>query len=476
MEARFVAQDRVQAVNLYDRIPYLNRPYAQTHPDHLAALGRLHGMTPPPVERARVLDIGASEGANIIAMAMGLPEAQLTGVELAAAPVARGQEAIRELGLKNVRLLQMDLLEMGADFGEFDYIVAHGLYAWTPEPVRDKLLAILRTNLSPQGIGFVSYNALPGGHVRRHLREAMRLHIGKSEDPAVQVERAREMLRLLAAGRPEPTVLLDAIAQQAQEVLKQSDSSLFHDYLSPVYEPRTLRDFVAHAARHGLAYLTDAGVLDTWNIRLAPESIAEVARITGADRVLREQYFDLLRMRSFRQTLLCRKEVALDEDWKVERANGLYVASSAEQTGATQFTAQGGVEMSTTNPAVVEYLRDLLKLWPGRRRIGTADSGLALELFKHGMVDLHTHAGLAKKAGERPMASALARYQARRGEPMIATLDHRALNADDPRAREFLALLDGTRDRAELAAASGLSPAEVETRLARMSGLALLLS
>ena len=267
----------------------------------------------------------------------------------------------------------------------------------------------------------------------------------------------------------------DAVAHEAQEVLKQSDSSLFHDYLSEIYAPSSLQDFLAHAARHGLGYLTDAAVLDTWNVRLAPETIAEVDRIAAGDRVLREQYFDLLRMRAFRQTLLCRNNIAVDAQWKPERAVGLYVSTRSEHTGPMQFTAPGGVTMSTTNAAVAEYLRTLVQEWPKRRLIGPADAPLALELFRSGIVDLHTVPGAATSAGDRPIASPLARYEAARGLPLIGTLDHRALSNDDPSAREFLLLLDGTRDHAALAAASGLDSQQVEARLDRMARLALLM-
>ncbi len=139
----------------------------------MAVLARLHGLDPEPVERARVLDIGAGEGGNIIPMAVALPEAEFVGIDLAASPVERGRTMIEGLGLKNVRLLQKNLLDVDASFGTFDYIVANGIYAWTPPEVRDKLLAVARANLSPQGVAFISYNAYPGGHWRKLMREAM---------------------------------------------------------------------------------------------------------------------------------------------------------------------------------------------------------------------------------------------------------------------------------------------------------------
>ncbi len=50
----------------YDRVPYDSYPYPKTHPDHLAAIGRLFGLTPPPLDGARVLELGCAAGGNII--------------------------------------------------------------------------------------------------------------------------------------------------------------------------------------------------------------------------------------------------------------------------------------------------------------------------------------------------------------------------------------------------------------------------
>src|ERR1700680_55368 len=47
-----------------------------------------------------------------------------------------GREAIAALGLKNVHLEPDDILKLGPGLGEFDYIIAHGVYSWVPAEVR----------------------------------------------------------------------------------------------------------------------------------------------------------------------------------------------------------------------------------------------------------------------------------------------------------------------------------------------------
>ena len=157
----------------YDVVPYPGFSYPDTHPDHLAAMAILHGLAPAPVDRCRVLEVACNEGANLIPMAYAIPKSEFIGFDLADLPVERGQQRIRALGLANIRLFQGNLLEAGAELGRFDYIIAHGIYSWVPEPVRNRLLALCHELLTPHGVAFVSYAALPGGHLRNMLREIM---------------------------------------------------------------------------------------------------------------------------------------------------------------------------------------------------------------------------------------------------------------------------------------------------------------
>lgn len=58
----------------------------------------------------------------------------------------------------------------------------------------------------------------------------------------------------------------------------------------------------------------------------------------------------------------------------------------------------------------------------------------------------------------------------------MTNLRHESVNLDDPLARRLVPLLDGTRDRAALAAALGEPLDAIEPRLAHLAKLALLLA
>jgi hypothetical protein len=64
----------------YGDVPYVSQPFPQTHPDRLATLGRLFGLTPAPIPRCRVLELGCASGGNLIPLAYQLPESEFVGV------------------------------------------------------------------------------------------------------------------------------------------------------------------------------------------------------------------------------------------------------------------------------------------------------------------------------------------------------------------------------------------------------------
>jgi hypothetical protein len=69
----------------YDEVQYTDNPYPQSHPGHLAVVAKLAGLTPAPVGRCRVLEIGSARGGNLIPMAVGLPGSSSVGIDASGA-------------------------------------------------------------------------------------------------------------------------------------------------------------------------------------------------------------------------------------------------------------------------------------------------------------------------------------------------------------------------------------------------------
>ena len=175
----------VPSTTSYDEVPYADRVQPATHPDRLAVVATLYGMDPAPPDRCRVLELGCAGGANLIALAETLPGSDFVGIDLSPRQIASGRQKVQALGLTNVELRAMSLVDIGEAFGRFDYILCHGVYSWVPAEVRDAILAISSANLMPQGVAYVSYNCYPGWHARAAAREMMCYRAGRFEDPRI---------------------------------------------------------------------------------------------------------------------------------------------------------------------------------------------------------------------------------------------------------------------------------------------------
>ncbi len=515
-------------VSEYDKFAYPSAVYVQTHPDRLATVATLFGLQPARIERARVLELGCGDGNNLITMACTLPDSEFLGVDLAIEPVRGGQEAIAALGLKNISLRQMNILEMPGDIGVFDYIIAHGLYSWVPEAVREKILGICREHLSENGVAFVSYNAYPGSHLRDLMRGMTLFHVDQLSEPAEQVRQARALLKFLAEGQSRSGLWQDVLRHLSERLEKRSGAGFYHDELGPAYRPLYFHEFVKAAAGHQLEYLAEADVKDMLPGDLNEEGVRVLQKMENMNRVAHEQYMDFVVGRAFRQTLLCHKGRRRDQELKPERACTLFAAADVRPVNPDASPATPGMEefkrgesvIGTSHPMLKSALAVLGQVWPrrvpfsellntARERAGRDEASLdsdrrdladfLVRCYAVGFVDLHSYPStFVTEVSERPVASPLARWQVRHG-PNVSSFRHLPLKIEDPLGRGVLGLLDGTRDRAallkelgesvkagsmpvyyegkssvELQTALELLPGQLETSLASLAKLGLL--
>lgn len=467
--------------NSYDAVPYSVSAFAQTHPDRLATIATLFGMRPAPADGCRVLELGCALGGNLIPMALASPGSSYVGIDLSERQIAEGRKTVEALGLRNIELRAMSILDVDDSFGRFDYILTHGVYSWVPPAVQEKILEISSRNLAPQGVAYVSYNALPGWHARAAVREMLWYHTASLTDPADRVKAARGLLLFLTKAMPGQLAGYGALVRQELEVLsKTPDSYLLHEHLEEYNEPLYFHQFADRAARAGLQYLAEAQVSTMFPGRFGPAT-ERILRQISADLLHMEQYMDFLRNRMFRQTLLCHTDVKLDYALRPESVMGLRVASQAKPVAEpcdvrsnepAQFrVASDGPTLTTREPLMKAAMLRLAASWPlpvpfgelladARAQAGTSNvpdaGGQAVQLasrllncFSSGLVEFSMSApAYVMHAGEFPVASPYARLRASESRRVVNMRLEAVDLADRP--REILRLLDGRHDRAAL--------------------------
>lgn len=447
----------------YDRTRYPSAIHIDTHPASVAALGALCGLTPRR-DAYRALEIGCGEGVNLIAMAMSAPESEFFGFDLAASAIDIARATAARAGVANVRFEALDLTQVGRELGAFDYIVAHGVYAWTPAPVRAALMGVVGQTLAPQGLAMISYNVRPGCHIRQVLRDGLALVTRGIEDADEKLARARAFLedRLTAWDSEDPYRL--ALRNEAQAQLAKPAEVLFHDELGDIYEPQLFRDVVDAARAQGLDYVCDAhGALLTE--ALFPGAPFKAARKwTGGDWLAYEQMADFTDLRRFRRSLFTPAGATIDRRFARQRLDGLYVDAELTRAAETQgrahaFRTASGGEVEIDDDELAAFLDELAGDPTRARRL---DAGALSADLAEGLTKLALGGALGLRArplhmtlapGARPAASPLARALTAQGEEKVPSLRGGTARLGDEGIRAFLLLLDGTRTREDIAAA-----------------------
>jgi SAM-dependent methyltransferase len=482
----------------YDAIPYRSLPHPDTHPTHLAVLGRLFGLATPDPYACRVLELGCAAGGNLIPLAWHLPEVECVGIERSVSQAEEGRRAIAALGLRNIRIDATDILDAGPELGRFDYIVCHGVFSWVPDAVRRRLLALCRELLAPAGIAFVSFNTLPGWRMRGALREMLLLECRDEVVPAARLARARALLETLAAAGPVPGMpATEHVQAEVRYLLGAHPSYLYHEYLADTNEPLFFSDFAELAEAAGLQHLVDAELATAFPSTLGPTAAQWLAGVD--DQRALEQRIDFVRVRSFRKALLChadvevRREIALGDLEALAYFGDLRAPPSLvlEGTEPQTFATAGGGSAELRHPLAKAAAAVLGERFPDSvafaelaavagervRAAGGAAwaddrTGLLVELFSlfaGGAIRAEPRARRVRPpARPAPALDPLGAWQAARGH--IPTPRHQGLELDG-----FAIALAGrlTGELDEAALGSGLRAALAQGALATPPGRAL---
>ena len=470
----------------YDEFPYESATTRNTDPAHIAAVAHLFGLSATPVAACRVLELGCGTGASLIAFAARHPGARCIGVDLSATAIADGAACVAALGLDNVSLIEASIDDAGIPDGDFDFIIANGVYTWIDPAIRDRLFAICDDRLSPSGIAMFGYHTLPGWHFSGAARDILRTLTHGSATRSDRILAARDAADFLAgAAQAGDDFYGAALRRTAELIADKNDSHFFHEYLGDDNHPVYFRDFMAAAARHGLAYVwdgdPDTGLVDNF----PPEVAAEILR-RGGDLVMVEQWIDVLRNRRWRNSLLCRNDLMLRRDLAPERLAGCYIAGRleavAEGPAGLRLRDSRGTELTVANPASIAALRALAGRFPAAIRFeelaggasgGAALAGELLRIYFAGALTITREpVPVVAAPSERPTAAPFARWQARHRP--YATNQHHSTVALEPREKALLPRLDGTSGVAALAGSE--DAAETEAALAGIAAKGLLVA
>ena len=473
----------MNTLQTYDELPYDRLPMPETEPDFLAALAHLHGFETADAHHARVLELGCAQGGNLIPMAARYPDSEFVGIDLSRVQVEEGQAFIVQAGLSNIRLLHGDIAALPDDLGEFDFIIAHGVYSWIPEFVREALLTACRRLLKPQGVAYISFNVEAGWRTYGQIRSVLM----QQDNPALPPMQRVEQVRNLLATQPFES---EALQKEAQYLLTASPSYVFHEYLSEINQAFSFAVFTRQANAQGLRYLGEAG---SRRARIALDNDWGLSAETRYERWLEAEVSldDALDTR-FRRALLVREDAPLPQPQDAKRLTMLAFSTQLScddeldfvEASTQTFQTLSKEKLPVSHPLLKAFLVVLSSEWIKLLNYptafaqaqkfareygydGSADDGFNEALLDfaqlHG-VRLRAQANMAQpELSDQPLASRLARAQAQKSGWPVTNLFHQALDMDEW-GRWLLTTMDGQTSRQKLAEglAESLAKADIQ--------------
>lgn len=499
----------------YDEVPYSSFTFPQTRPDRLATLATFHGMEPAAPAKCRVLELGCGDGTNLLSFAHILPESKFVGVDLSKVHIDLANRGAGELGLKNLEFYCDDVMNFTRDrFGEFDYIIAHGLFSWVPDDVRSKILEIYGECLSPHGVGYISYNAYPGCKMREMVWEMMKFHAADIENVNEKVAGGFQFVNFLNYAAEKETPYQTVLNAELNHYAQRTVENIYHDDFSSFNRPYYFHEFVDLIKPHKLKFMSEVNAY--WTESTVQPDVAAKLDEFGDDVVRREQYIDFIKGRPFRSSLVCRDDVALERNPGPEILRTFYLASHVEPESVEpdlrspvkeSFNGAEGGAIASENPLTKSALYHLYRTWSGSCGYdelireasalagGATDEEIAatsaelLHFFRQGFIYLHRFKPAFNTAvAEKPKVSRFAQWQVRKRMTDITALSGMNLKVNGDLMLLMLLVCDGTRTREDLIEEvtrrtkfsegredeSNKIPAEVDNRLEQFAKLGLL--
>jgi len=455
----------------YEAMPYQGSAHRDTHPSHLSVMAGLRGLSATSPHACRVLELGCARGSNLIPMAASLAGSEFVGIDLSDSHIDYANAVKAQLGLNNVVFLKADIMTPPRDLGEFDYIIAHGIYSWLPLEVRRELMRICGTMLTSNGVAYISFNTYPGWHRRDALRQMMLFHTRAIAEPGPRVRAAKALLGFLSnASSPHDVTYKLWLNEEMDVLANASEWYVFHDHLAVHNRPFYLNEVVAEAASEGLRYLGDGHLPFNFG-RMLPDRLRDdLIGIVSGDEVGFEQYQDFVINRTFRKTLLCRADVQLLQGPATTSLAGLHVLSAYERDSSAPDGELdwicGTEQLKRITPATDALMELLAARWPSsmpvtelfqRYRATGIDTSTTvtsidefcrdlLVLAQNDVVVLNAVPITVAAPRTKPIAAAWVRNEQSRGVTQLTSVHHKTVTVS-PALGALISLADGTRTR-----------------------------
>ena len=335
--------------------------YDRQNPLTIDYIARLGGIPRPGLTQPfTYCDLGCGNGVSINTFASNMPQGQFYGIDINPKHIANAKELSTQGKLTNTHFVESSFYDLlKEDLPQFDYIAIHGVYGWVNQAVKQDILNIIKKFIKPNGLVYISYNAMPGSShvhpIQKLIKTCDTFVTGKNE-----IERTQNSVNLLKVLMNDSSAYftIPNVKERASSIIQHDLSYVAHEYLVddwvPLYFPE-----VAQALN--TIEMSFAGEVFTaqknWMNNIS-EELTQMMKSLPSDE-LRELFQDYQINRSFRCDIYANNTIEriTDKTAKAHLLNDLYVLN----TPIVNWDA-GKLDYATQETFLPKFTDDLVEI------------------------------------------------------------------------------------------------------------------
>jgi trans-aconitate methyltransferase len=350
-------------------VRYVRNFIRETAPAWLDHVALVSGFEPPIRDRSFTwCDLGCGAGVTAAILAATHPTGAFHGIDAMPIHMDDARRLRRDAEIPNVHFHTANFSAASAlDLPAFDYIVSHGVYTWVGSEARRTWLHFIDRHLKPNGLVYVSYNALPGRAADLPFQRLVRT-LGEKlpGDTNQRMTAALQVAGSMMALNP-PSLTASAMAQRCRDHAGSLDLSyLAHEVMVQHWEPCCVTDVRAELASIGLKPAGSATLVQNYDRFMLGRAARDIlAKIADPDA--RELARDMLINQSFRRDVYIRGGQVIAEADRSHRLmnSSFYLSIPASSVEYGFSTPAGNVKFD--NRAARHIVKELAA---GPRRLG----------------------------------------------------------------------------------------------------------
>ncbi len=354
-------------------VRYARNFIRETAPAWLDHVALVSGFEPPVRDRSFTwCDLGCGAGVTAAILAATHPTGSFHGIDAMPIHMEDARRLRRDSAIPNVHFHTANFSSAAAlDLPPFDYIVSHGVYTWVGPEARRTWLDFIDRHLKPNGLVYVSYNALPGRAADLPFQRLVRTLGDKLPgDTNQRMTAALEIAGSMMALSP-PAITASAMAQRCRDDAGKLDLSyLAHELMVQHWEPLCVTDVRAELASIGLKPAGSATLVDNYDrFMLGRAARGILAKIADPDA--RELARDVFINQSFRRDVYIRGGERIGEPDRSQRLmnSRFFLSVPADSVEYGFSTPAGNVKLD--NRAARHIVKELAS---GPRRLADLTS------------------------------------------------------------------------------------------------------